>query len=250
MKKIAVVEDNPDNRLLVRVILEPLYEVTEYESGFAALDGLARERPDLVLLDISLPEMDGTEVLRRLRADAGLKDLPVIALTAHAMSGDREKYLGAGFNDYVTKPIVDETVLLGAIEKLLAGGAAVSAPAAPEPEPVEAGVDRLKRLGGGKFAAEMIGLFFDYTQTKLAEARAAFVAGDCAGVARAVHPIRSSAGNVGAAEMQKLAAQIEELCKQPLVAGLARPLGELENAFAEIRPRLEARKKMFESEGA
>jgi len=119
MKKIAVVEDNPDNRLLVQVILEPLYEVVEYETGFAALEGLPKEKPDLVLLDISLPEMDGSEVLRRIRADAQLRSLPVIALTAHAMSGDREKYIAAGFNDYVTKPIVDENVLLDAIQKLL-----------------------------------------------------------------------------------------------------------------------------------
>jgi len=123
-KKIAVVEDNPDNRLLVQVILESLYDVVEYESGFAALAGLGQQRPDLVLLDVSLPEMDGTEVLRRIRADGALRDLPVIALTAHAMSGDREKYLAAGFDDYVTKPIVDEAVLLGAISRLLDRGAA------------------------------------------------------------------------------------------------------------------------------
>ena len=122
MKKIAVVEDNPDNRLLVQVILEPLYEVVEYETGFAALEGLPKEKPDLVLLDISLPEMDGAEVLRRLRADPQLRTLPVIALTAHAMAGDREKFLAAGFNDYVTKPIVDENVLLDAIQRLLPGG--------------------------------------------------------------------------------------------------------------------------------
>ena len=122
MKKIAVVEDNPDNRLLVQVILEPLYEVVEYETGFAALEGLPKEKPDLVLLDISLPEMDGAEVLRRIRADAQLRTLPVIALTAHAMSGDREKFIRAGFNDYVTKPIVDENVLLDAIQRLLPGG--------------------------------------------------------------------------------------------------------------------------------
>ena len=121
MKKIAVVEDNPDNRLLVQVILEPLYEVVEYETGFAALEGLPKEKPDLVLLDISLPEMDGAEVLRRLRADPQLRSLPVIALTAHAMTGDREKFLAAGFNDYVTKPIVDENVLLDAIRRLLPG---------------------------------------------------------------------------------------------------------------------------------
>ena len=121
MKKIAVVEDNPDNRLLVQVILEPLYEVTEYEDGFAALEGLQKARPDLVLLDVSLPGMDGPEVLNRIRADAGLRELPVIALTAHAMTGDREKYLRLGFDDYVTRPIVDETLLLNAIKTLLAG---------------------------------------------------------------------------------------------------------------------------------
>ncbi len=119
MKKIAVVEDNPDNRLLVQVILEPDYQVVEYETGFAALEGLPREKPDLVLLDVSLPEMDGTEVLRHLRADPVLRQLPVIALTAHAMAGDREKYLAAGFDDYVSKPIVDEQFLLDAIRRHL-----------------------------------------------------------------------------------------------------------------------------------
>jgi CheY-like chemotaxis protein len=75
-----------------------------------------------VLLDISLPEMDGTEVLERLRADPRFKNLPVIALTAHAMAGDREKFLALGFDDYVTKPILDETVLLDAISAALQRG--------------------------------------------------------------------------------------------------------------------------------
>ena len=119
VKKIAVVEDNPDNRLLVRVILESLYEVTEYETGFSALEGFQQAMPDLVLLDVSLPEMDGTEVLHRIRADARLRGLPVIALTAHAMATDREKYLAAGFDDYVSKPIVDENLLLDAISAKL-----------------------------------------------------------------------------------------------------------------------------------
>ena len=119
MKQIAVIEDNPDNRLLVQVILEPFYQVTDYENGGAALEGMRKQRPDLVLLDVSLPEMDGTEVLARIRADDRLRDLPVVALTAHAMAGDREKFLAAGFDDYVTKPIVDETLLLDAIQKLL-----------------------------------------------------------------------------------------------------------------------------------
>lgn len=119
MKKIAVVEDNPDNRLLVQVMLDPFYEVVEYETGSDALAGLRKSKPDMVLLDISLPEMDGTEVLRRIRADETLRDLPVIALTANAMAGDREKYFAAGFDDYVAKPIVDEALLLEAIKRHL-----------------------------------------------------------------------------------------------------------------------------------
>jgi two-component system, cell cycle response regulator DivK len=120
MTTIAVVEDNADNRLLLQAILDGQYELVEYENGTEALTGLAASLPDLVLLDISLPGMDGNEILARIRADASLRRLPVIALTAHAMSGDREKYLAAGFNDYITKPIVDETILLSAIERWLA----------------------------------------------------------------------------------------------------------------------------------
>jgi CheY-like chemotaxis protein len=117
--KVAVVEDNPDNRMLVSALLEDRYELTEYETGVEAVEGLPGDVPDLVLLDISLPEMDGTEVLQWMRAQDSLKDVPVIALTAHAMAGDREKYLSIGFDDYVTKPIVDEDVLIQAIERCL-----------------------------------------------------------------------------------------------------------------------------------
>lgn len=118
-RRIAVVEDNPDNRLLVRAILEERYEIEEYGTGLEALAAIPASPPDLVLLDISLPEMDGTEVLARLRDLPGLARLPVIALTAHAMAGDRERYLASGFDDYVTKPIVDEDVLFQAIERWL-----------------------------------------------------------------------------------------------------------------------------------
>ena len=119
MATIAIVEDNADNRLLLQAILGDQYDLVEYENGAAALSGLAQSPADLVLLDISLPGMDGNEVLKRIRQGDALRALPVIALTAHAMAGDRERFLAAGFNDYVTKPILDETLLTGAIERLL-----------------------------------------------------------------------------------------------------------------------------------
>jgi two-component system cell cycle response regulator DivK len=117
MRKIAVVDDNADNRLIIRTILEDQYDIVEYSSGIEAIEGFRENRPDVVILDISLPEMDGTEILRRIRDDSHLHDLPVIALTAHAMVGDREKYLAAGFNDYVAKPILDMTVLFSTIQR-------------------------------------------------------------------------------------------------------------------------------------
>ena len=119
MKRIAIVEDNADNRLLLQAILDEKFEVCEYEDGTSALEGIMASAPDLILMDISLPGMDGQEVLNQLREDPGLRRLPVIALTAHAMRGDRERFLAGGFDDYVTKPVTDEAILLQAIDRLL-----------------------------------------------------------------------------------------------------------------------------------
>jgi CheY-like chemotaxis protein/HPt (histidine-containing phosphotransfer) domain-containing protein len=244
MKKIAVVEDNPDNRLLARVMLESFYEVVEYETGFAALEGIPKEKPDLVLLDISLPQLDGAEVLRRLRSEAALRHLPIIALTAHAMAGDREKYLAAGFNDYVGKPIIDEQVLLEAIRQQLSPEVSGAAPCGPP----RAGRRKQRpwidcAVWGRSIRREMVDLFVRYVHTQLCNAQAAAVARDCAGVAKAVHPIRSSAGNVGASRVQELAARLEQTALKQELPEMKRLLGELEAAFAEVKPRLEAEKK-------
>jgi CheY-like chemotaxis protein len=119
MKTVAVIEDNPDNRLLVRAILRDRYEVVEYERAADALVAFAKRRPDVALLDISLPGMDGKEMLARMRADECIGRVPTIALTAHAMEGDRDALLAAGFDGYVAKPIVDENELFDAIERCL-----------------------------------------------------------------------------------------------------------------------------------
>lgn len=119
MKRIALVEDNADNRMLVEALLSDQYAITEYETGTEALVGIEREPPDLVLLDISLPGMSGSEVIKTLRANAALRHLPVIALTAHAMTGDRERFLAEGFDAYIAKPIVDEDVLYAEVARCL-----------------------------------------------------------------------------------------------------------------------------------
>lgn len=119
MKRILVAEDNPANRELIREILEAHgYEVVEALDGEEALRKVEGMKPDLVLLDIQMPKLDGYSVLYRLRENPRTATLPVIALTAYAMRGDWEKGLAAGFNAYLTKPIT-ASVLTREIEQWL-----------------------------------------------------------------------------------------------------------------------------------
>jgi CheY-like chemotaxis protein len=118
MKKILVVEDVDFNRDLVVQLLEDKYQVIEAVNGKEGVEIAERERPELILMDLSLPIMDGWEATRRLKTNADLRSIPVIALTAHAMKGDEEKALAAGCDDYLAKPI-DEDELMATIEKYL-----------------------------------------------------------------------------------------------------------------------------------
>lgn len=111
---------NPANRALFEIMLKPHYRVVTYGTGPEVLEAFTRERPDVVIMDITLPGMSGLEVLKRLRADSVLKSIPVVAVSAHAMSGDREKFLLAGFNEYLAKPIAGRAALLDALRPLVA----------------------------------------------------------------------------------------------------------------------------------
>jgi two-component system cell cycle response regulator DivK len=103
---ILYIEDNPENRLLVKRVLEAEgYVVIEADSGMAGLSQAVATRPDLVLMDINLPEIDGYELTRRLKRMDHLAGVPVVAMTANVMKGDREKTLAAGCNGYIQKPI-------------------------------------------------------------------------------------------------------------------------------------------------
>jgi len=126
MTKILLVEDNKTNRdMLTRRLMRREYEVVIATDGQSGLELAESEAPDLILMDMSLPILDGWEATRRLKATPGIQHIPVIALTAHAMSSDREKALEAGCDDYDTKPI-ELPRLLEKIEALLAGTAATS----------------------------------------------------------------------------------------------------------------------------
>ena len=123
MAKILLVEDNPMNRdMLSRRLVRKGYEVAIAIDGQQGIDMARSETPDLILMDMSLPVVDGWEATRQLKSAPETQSIPVIALTAHAMAGDREKAVEAGCNDYDIKPI-ELPRLLGKIEALLGGTA-------------------------------------------------------------------------------------------------------------------------------
>ena len=104
--RVLVVEDNRDNMTLIVDVLQSLdYDVIQAEDGEEAVELAETERPDLILMDLSLPKMDGWEASRTIKSKTELNQIPIIALTAHAMVGDRERALEAGCDDYMTKPI-------------------------------------------------------------------------------------------------------------------------------------------------
>jgi two-component system cell cycle response regulator DivK len=104
-KRVLVVEDQEDNRRIVRDLLTTTnYEVVEAEDGAQALAAVAKQRPDLILMDIQLPAMDGYEATRRLKADPSSSSIPVIAVTSYVLCGDEEKARAAGCDDFVPKP--------------------------------------------------------------------------------------------------------------------------------------------------
>ena len=119
MAKILLVEDNEMNRdMLSRRLIRNGHEVSIATDGQQGVDMALAQLPDLILMDMSLPVIDGWEATRRVKADAATKSVPVIGLTAHAMSGDREKAMAAGCDDYDTKP-VELDRLIGKMERLL-----------------------------------------------------------------------------------------------------------------------------------
>ena len=121
MRTLLYIEDNEDNLYMLQLRFDVLggYEIISATDGAAGLAMAAAERPDLLLMDLNLPEVDGWEAARRLKADPATRDIPIIALSAHAMAGDREKALATGCDDFDTKPVEFDR-LLAKIEQALA----------------------------------------------------------------------------------------------------------------------------------
>lgn len=118
MKKLLIVEDIDTNIDLLKQLLEDDYSLVVAQDGAAGIALAERERPDLILMDMSLPVMDGWEATRRIRANCALQHVPIIGLSAHAMSADADRALAAGCTDYLTKPL-DETRFFETLHRYL-----------------------------------------------------------------------------------------------------------------------------------
>jgi two-component system cell cycle response regulator DivK len=118
MNRILVVEDDEFNRDLLTQLLEDDYEILAADDGATCIEVAERERPDLIIMDLSLPVIDGWEATRRIKMDKSLKSIPIIAITAHTMPQDEKKARDAGCDDYITKPI-NEALLFEKLRQFL-----------------------------------------------------------------------------------------------------------------------------------
>lgn len=119
MAVISVIDDDEDTRMLLSSVLGENWIVHTYEDWDNAVEGFKKSLPDLILLDISLPGKNGDEILKIIRNTNELKHVAVVAVTGYALTNDREKYLKMGFNEYISKPIMDYKVVCNLIERIL-----------------------------------------------------------------------------------------------------------------------------------
>ncbi len=250
--RVLVVEDNPVNRTVAVGLLEREgHRVTTAENGVVALERLAEADFDLVLMDVQMPRMDGYEATRRIRADERWRDLFIVAMTAHAMAGDREKCLEAGMNDYITKPFKVEE-LNQVVERWRAQRAASGqdqvleeAIALPAATPVGPGADgalppidlgqMLEVLDGDRsLAAEVLHAFLGSLPTSITELQAAIAADDLEALQRGAHSLKGATSTLGAEPAHALARKLEQLAQagnlnlaRPAVADLLAECGRL-----------------------
>ncbi|MGI8648771.1 MAG: response regulator, partial [Rubrobacter sp.] len=241
--RILVADDNPVNQRVAVKMLEKLgYRADVADNGLKALEALALAggpRYGAVLMDVQMPEMDGFEATAEIRRREGTeRRTPIIAMTANALAGDREKALDAGMDDYITKPIGSEE--LGVILELWIPPGETSTAAGTESPLDPTVINDLRELGGPEMLAELQEIFFEDANGRLAGLREALEVGDARSVERIAHTLKGSSGNMGAARMALLCAELQEVNASGNLERAPRLVEELEAEFARVRAALEA----------
>ncbi len=247
--RILVVEDNPVNARVATAILGKAgYVVTTAANGRLGLDALQHAAFDLILMDLQMPEMDGFEATRHIRASGSWRQLPVVAMTAHAMKGDRELCLKAGMDDYLTKPINSEE-LLQMVETWTESKDASKATVADETEtaqpprpqattPAAPQMDieqALSQLGGdAELLQETLDAFVEHLPQILGDLQAAITDGDPAKVRLYAHSLKGAASNICAEPARQIALQLEELGKQGTLKTADAKFEELKKQLGQL----------------
>jgi signal transduction histidine kinase/DNA-binding response OmpR family regulator/HPt (histidine-containing phosphotransfer) domain-containing protein len=240
-RRVLLVEDNELNRFVATELLCEVagMEVTLAGNGHEALAQLRESRFDLVLMDIQMPGMDGLQCTRLIRADQALARLPVIAMTAHAMAGDRDKSTAAGMNDHVAKPFEPAQLFETMLRWLTpAGPVAATAPAAdhaPAPGPLvdfELGLRRC--LGRPELYQKILARYLKQREATGNEIRAALDAGQLETGARSAHTLVSTASMLGAPALAALARELHDAIDLGLPERWRTLLGRLEDVQAEV----------------
>ena len=234
---ILLAEDNVVNQKLATKILANWgHSIVVASSGKEAVEASEKERFDLILMDIQMPDLDGfeaTQIIREREKDGGGR-LPIVAMTAHAMKGDKEKCLAAGMDDYVSKPI-NRDELFSVIQKFAKGGEATGNSASlssKDDEPFTTEVfdiaEALEIAGGDKaFLKELAGLFFENLPGYVAKIREAISREDSGALEGAAHELKGSVGNFAAKRAHNAAYQLE-------VAGRERTLEDTGQRLTEL----------------
>lgn len=242
--RILVAEDNPTNQLVALKMLQKLgYYADAVANGSEAVRALAKIPYDLVLMDVQMPVMDGFEATRRIRdpkSDVLNHNIPIIAMTAHALKGDREKCLEAGMDDYISKP-VNPKELAEAIERIFSTeNTPNQGQQTSPPDRAKKIFDRetlLQRLDGDEeLLKEIVEVFLQDTPSRIQSLKDAMSKNDTENIRREAHSLKGAAGSVGAVALQELAAELEALAKsnKPDFARSQKLVQKIENSFKKF----------------
>ncbi len=239
--RVLLVEDNRINQQVATELLEAMgLVVTPAGNGLEAIEALASGAFELVLMDVQMPEMDGLQATREIRKEPRFKDLPVLAMTAHAMSGDREKSLAAGMNDHITKPI-DPSLLTRAVLQWIVPGAGVPTESQPEHRRKETrvelpatltGIDRekgIRQVGGNvRLYVKLLKDFRQDYRNLVKTMRAELERGETEQIRLQAHTLKGVAGAIGANGLQAAAAELENVLQGGRTAACGGLLARLE----------------------
>jgi signal transduction histidine kinase/CheY-like chemotaxis protein/HPt (histidine-containing phosphotransfer) domain-containing protein len=232
--RILVAEDNTVNqKLVVRLLEKRGHQVEVVGTGKEALAALGRQSFDLVLMDTQMPEMDGLETTATIREQESRTGghLPIIALTAHAMKGDREKCFAAGVDAYLSKPMKADD-LYAAIDQLLTHGGNALSPADEPPVDLATALDAVD--GDIALLADVVAVFLEGYATQLASLRQAVASGDAHHIAQLSHSLKGSLGAVGAMTARTLAYELETMGRAAQVEGASIVFDRLERELTRV----------------